>query len=393
MTDSTTFAHRDNSRVYLDNAATSWPKPEAVYQAVDGYQRELGVAAGRGSYRDAQQVHRSVSQCRLSLAQLLNAESAEEIVFTQNCTDALNLAIHGLLQPEDLVLTSNAEHNSVLRPLRQAGASGVQMKSIPATDLGQVDLQQLEELLQQQQVRLVAINHVSNVTGVAQPLGDISALTRKYDSLLLVDAAQSLGHESVDVQTLGIDMLAAAGHKGLLGPLGTGLLFIRRSLHSQVASIRQGGTGSESELPEQPATAPHKYESGNLNVPGIVGLEAGVKFVQREGTCHSEHLQEITERTVTRLADIPEVRLFAKPNRYGIVSFLVQGYDPAEVAVLLDNIAQVQVRAGLHCAPDVHRALGTIDVGGTVRASFGHFSKPAEADTLCSSIEALVGQI
>ena len=378
------------SRIYLDNAATSWPKPESVYKAVERYQREVGVAAGRSAYRDADEVHRIIARCRLGLANLIQARSANEIVFTQNCTDALNLAIHGLLQVGDHVVTTASDHNSVLRPLHKLQASGVQVTLAPADSAGIVDVDQLAGTVSQQSIRLLAINHVSNVTGIRQPIHEIASLAKEHGCLILLDAAQSIGHESIDVQGLGVDMLAAPGHKALMGPLGTGLLYIRESLQPVVDSIRQGGTGTQSELAEQPAMAPEKYESGNLNVPGIVGLDAGIAFVCQRELCQSQHLLELTQRTVDGLSGESAVTLYSRPNRYGIVSFTVRGFEPTELAAMLDGMGQIQVRAGLHCAPEMHRALGTFDSGGTVRISFGHFSKQSEVDTLMDALRMLI---
>lgn len=377
-------------RIYLDNAATSWPKPEAVYQAVDGYQRELGVAAGRGSYRDSDEVQRLVDRCRLELAKLIHANSAAEIIFTQNCTDALNLAIHGLLREGDHVVTSVADHNSILRPLHAASGRGVQFSTVSLAADGLLDLDQLQNLVAEKSTRLIAITHVSNVTGARQPIEAVISIARENGCLVLLDAAQSIGHEAIDVQQLGVDLLAAPGHKGLFGPLGTGLLYVKSKLHDTITAIRQGGTGTDSESPEQPNTAPYKFESGNLNVPGIVGLEAGLKFVVEQRLPESSHLYDLTERTIKLLKLHPAISIYSIPNRFGIVSFNLSGVDARELATALDSMAEIQVRAGLHCAPLMHGALDTAQGGGTVRASFGHFSKHEEVDTLVDAIEALI---
>ena len=378
------------TRVYLDNAATSWPKPESVYQAIDRYQRECGVAAGRGSYRAADEVQRIVTRCRRAIARLIGAEDPGEIAFAQNCTDALNTGIHGLLRSGDHVITSAADHNSVLRPLAACQEKGIEVSTVGLDAAGQVNLSELRDTLDQQNTRLIAITHVSNVTGVAQPIGSICELAREHDCLVLLDAAQSLGHETIDVKAHSIDMLAAPGHKGLFGPLGTGFLYIRTSLHAELFAIRQGGTGTQSELARHPDSGPAKYEAGNLNVPGIVGLEAGIDFVREHGLPESEHLRQLTTRLVNALRKEETIEVYSPANRFGIVSFNLQGMDPRELAATLDSVSQIEVRAGLHCAPLMHRALGTFDLGGTVRVSFGHFSNSKEVDKLVDVIQTLI---
>ena len=229
------------NRIYLDNAATSWPKPEAVYSAVDTYQRYVGVAAGRGSYRMAEDVARIVARVRLNVAKLINADSPEQIVLSQNCTDSLNLALHGLLEPGDHVVTSAAEHNSILRPLAELeGRLGIEASRVDP------DGQQLiaPELIAEQlrpNTRMIAITHASNVTGSVQPIREIGQIARDHGQLFLVDAAQTLGHLPIDVSDCHIDLLAAPGHKGLLGPLGTGMLYVSKRAQPELRTVRQGG--------------------------------------------------------------------------------------------------------------------------------------------------------
>lgn len=384
----TLFASHLN-RIYLDNAATSWPKPESVYQAVDRYQRTLGVAAGRGSYRAAEEVNRTLGQARLAVARLIGACSPSQIVFTQNCTDSLNLALHGLLKPGDHVITSHAEHNSILRPLSFLNATkGVKMTSVSVNSSGMIDVNAIKDSVLPE-TRLIAITHASNVTGSLQPIHEIGQLAETCGCVFLLDAAQTLGHVPIDVVASRVDLLAAPGHKGLLGPLGTGVLYIRDGLEQQILPIRQGGTGTQSELAEQPEQLPSKYESGNLNVPGIYGLQAGVEFVVENDLTRSPHLHELSRQLVAALRGTPEVSVYSDANPCGIVSFQIRGYDPREVATLLDASAEIQVRAGLHCAPEMHRELGTFDQSGTVRASFGHFSTTEDVDKLIAAVRML----
>ncbi|MEX2560770.1 MAG: aminotransferase class V-fold PLP-dependent enzyme [Pirellulales bacterium] len=384
---------KQDDRIYLDNAATSWPKPEGVYAAVDHYQRRLGAPAGRSAYREAVEVEQAVAAVRQALARLLSADDARRIIFTFNGSDALNLAIHGVLAGGGHVVTSQLEHNSVLRPLRHLEQMGrVEVSRIACPGGGAIDPEAVRAALRTD-TRLVVLTHASNVTGALQPVAEVAKAAHQHGALVLVDAAQTLGELPLDVDQLGADLLAAPGHKGLLGPLGSGLLYVRRGVEQHLAPLKQGGTGSFSDLDEQPAVLPDRYESGNLNVPGILGLGAGIEWLQREGLEAVRRRQvELTGRLMYGLAEIAGVGLYGPKSadeRVGVVSITLEGVEPGELAAALDSAYRVQVRAGLHCAPGAHAALGTIDQGGTVRFSPGPFSTIDEIDQAV----AAVGQI
>lgn len=379
--------------IYLDNAATSFPKPECVYAAVDHYQRHLGAAVGRGAYQASVDVTASVQRCRKKIADLLNAESPAQIIFTFGATDSLNLALHGLLRARDHVVTSTIEHNSVLRPLRALQERlGIDISHVAADSAGQIDPADVRRALRPQ-TRLVALIHASNVTGGIQPISEVGAIAREHGALFLVDAAQTAGHMTIDLRATPIDLLACAGHKGLLGPLGTGLLYLRPGIENQLESFRQGGTGTRSEEDRQPQSLPDKYESGNLNAPGLVGLEAGVSWIIERGVeSLAAHERLLTSKLRERLAEINRVRLFGPTNdakRVGVVSFNIVGCDPQEAAAILDQNFGIQVRAGMHCAPGMHRALGTFESGGTVRMSVGPMTTPAEVDDTCDAVRQI----
>lgn len=374
-------------RIYLDNAATSWPKPESVYRAVDRYQRDIGVAAGRGSYASAESIERVLRQTRVAVAEHLRAPDGGEIVFAFNCTDAINSAIHGILQPGDHVVSSVAEHNSILRPLAAWKARGVETTYVNVDELGRIDLTELQSAVRPA-TKLIAITHASNVTGALQPLDEIANVARSESCFLMVDAAQTLGHVEIDVSHQ-IDILAAPGHKGLLGPLGTGILYLSPRAAESVESTRQGGTGTQSELAEQPSALPARLESGNLNVPGLLGLDAGLRYVTEHQLAGGEQLRTFTTELVSGLAPIRSVQLYSSPNPCGIVSFNISGYDPRELASMLDSSGGFEVRAGFHCAPWMHRALGTLSSGGTVRASFGHFNTETDVQRLLDLLTSI----
>jgi cysteine desulfurase family protein len=378
------------TRIYLDNAATSWPKPPAVYEAVDRYQRSLGAPAGRSVYREATEVERFVLDARRRIAQFLGVAEPKRVIFTCNGTDSLNLALHGLLRAGDHVVTSVVEHNSTLRPLREWEARrGVQVTRVPCSQEGVVDVEACRKALRTN-TRLIALIHASNVTGALQPVSEVGQLAKEHGVKFVIDAAQSLGHFPIDLATTHADLLAAPGHKGLLGPLGTGILVLAAPIEQELQPIRQGGTGTSSESDEQPTTLPDRYESGNHNVPGILGLGAGVGFLmEHDLLAIRQHEMELAERLLAGLSGIRGVTLYGPRDaqrRVGVVSLTMAGYDPQEVAALLDTSHSIQTRAGLHCAPRMHASLGTIDRGGTLRLSPGPFTTVEEIDATIAAI-------
>jgi cysteine desulfurase family protein len=381
------------SRIYLDNAATSYPKPESVYAAVDHFNRGLGVAAGRGGYRMAIDVDSVMKRCRKRAAEVLGAESPERIVWTFNATDGLNLALHGLLREGDHVVTSQAEHNSVLRPLRELEKRrGIRVTVVDVDAGGRVDAAAVSAALQPS-TRLVAIQHASNVTGVIQPIQDIGTVARDAGVLVLVDAAQSAGHLAMTVADWPVDLVACAGHKGLLGPLGTGLLYIRPGLENELVGLRQGGTGSYSQDSRQPDIMPDKFEAGNLNAPALFGLDAGLAFLQETGvTAIEKHEQDLTQRLLAGLKPLTGLRLVGPPPevpRVGVVSLVADAFEPQVLATVLDESFGIQARAGLHCAPGVHEAAGTLAGGGTLRLSIGPFSTTDNIDAACVALASI----
>ncbi len=382
-----------SERIYLDNAATSWPKPESVYRAVDRYQRELGAPAGRGVYREATEVERLIADTRRQLALLLGGVAAERVVFTANGTDALNLALHGTLRTGDHVVTSVVEHNSVLRPLRKLEQTGVVEVSRVACDRnGLIDPGQVRRAIRPQ-TRMIALTHASNVTGAIQPASEVGRIAAEHDLLFLLDAAQTLGHVDVNVLQIGAHLVAAPGHKALLGPLGTGLLYIAPGVEHQLYPVRQGGTGTQSESDIQPDSLPDRYESGNHNVPGIVGLNAGVTELRARGMeAVQSHTQTCLQDLIDGLREIKQVTLHGPADarrQTAIQSISIAGYDPQEAAAMLDAAYSIQVRAGLHCAPLMHDAMGTRARGGTLRFSLGLFNTPHHVEAVVAAVAEL----
>ncbi len=383
-----------SSRIYLDNAATTWPKPEAVYQAVDEYQRRIGCSPGRSTYADALAADRVVLEARLAVARWLRVGQADHVLFAFNGTDALNTALRGMIRPGDHVVTTIADHNSVLRPLRWlAEQYGVRVDYVACDSEGFVELDALRSKLNRA-TRLVAVNHGSNVTGTLQRLEAIVDVVRRHSSaMVLVDAAQSLGHVPLFPEEIGIDLLAAPGHKGLLGPAGTGILYVRPGLEEELVPLRFGGTGSRSDEDRQPDEWPDRYEPGNPNTPALAGLIKGIEYLEQRGLDDLRaHEVTLTQRLIDGLHAIPGVEVYGPKNaadRVGVVSINVKGLSPHELAAILDGQFHIQVRAGIHCAPLIHRRLGTLERGGAVRFSLGPFNTLEHVEAAI----AAVGQI
>ncbi|MGI8979912.1 MAG: aminotransferase class V-fold PLP-dependent enzyme [Pirellulaceae bacterium] len=378
------------ARIYLDHAATTWPKPEAVYAEMDRYAREVGAAAGRGAYAEAMEGERLVRRCRADIAALLGESERERIVFTQNGTDSLNLAIHGLLRPGDHVVTTVCEHNSVLRPLRfHQQKRDVRVTYVRCDGEGFVNPDDIAAAILPG-TRLIAMLHASNVTGAIQPAEEVGRIAAEREIPFLLDAAQSLGHLPISAKALYQPLIAAPGHKGLLGPLGTGILYIPPGREDRLESLKQGGTGTHSDEDLQPTSLPDKYESGNLNVPAIVGLGEGVRVVAASDLPASLGKEQLLcSRLLRGLSEIPELTLYGPKNtdrRLGVVSLNLAGFEPQELASLLDSAYHIQVRAGIHCAPRMHAALGT-SPRGTVRISISpHSTTAAEIDVATAAL-------
>ena len=375
-----------NNMIYLDNAATSWPKPEAVYRAADEALRR-GGSPGRSGHKLSNAAGRTVEEARILLARLFTATKPESIVFTLNATDALNLALKGVLSRGDHVITSTMEHNSVARPLEALKANGVEVTKVAMSLVSGVNLEAVKAAIKVN-TKLMVFSHVSNVTGTINPIAELGALCRESGILFLVDAAQSAGAIPIDVMKMKIDLLAFPGHKALLGPGGTGGLYISEGL--RLKPLREGGTGSFSEMLSQPEKMPDRYESGTLNASGIAGLAEGVRFLLEHGVPAIQKKEAaLTNMLLKGISEISGITVFGPPpgeERAAVVSLLNNGIEPVQTAIILDNVFDIAVRAGLHCAPDAHRTLGTLDAGGTVRFSIGAFNTEKDIE-LC--LEAL----
>lgn len=379
--------------IYLDNAATSFPKPEAVCQAVSMYLRNACASLARGSHRAAVQVEEMFLETRSLLGELFNVspENINRIVFTSNATEALNTAVRGLLKPGDHVVTSALEHNALWRPLKMLERAGViELSVIPCPGgIGPTPQAVLEEL--RENTALVAMAHASNVTGALLPIEAVGQLCRDVGIPLLVDAAQTGGTYPIDVEGCSISLLAFTGHKGLMGPQGTGGLYISPEL--ELEPLKYGGTGSASIPDEMPCWLPDRFEAGTPNGPGIAGLRAAVEFILKVGVENiRRHEMALAGRLQGGLAEIEGVTVYGPfdlDQKTPIVSFNVAGVDSEEVAFVLDEVYDIQVRAGLHCAPQAHKSLGTLEQGA-VRFSIGYFNTMDQIDAALEAVAEIV---
>jgi cysteine desulfurase family protein len=369
--------------IYLDNAATSFPKPEAVYQALDHFARQSLANPGRAGHKMALSAERLLDDTRHLLNQFFHGAAPERFVFTLNCTDALNMALKGVLAEGDHVVTTNLEHNSVSRPLRQMELDGrISVTRLSADGGGTIDPDQVRRALQSN-TRLVVLTHASNVLGTVQPVTDVGFRVREGNLLFLVDAAQTAGLVPLDVQAMNIDLLAFPGHKGLLGPTGTGALYV--GPRAQLRAWREGGTGGDSTNQTQPRELPFFLEGGTPNVLGIAGLAAGLRFVQEQGLdrLHT-HEATLIQQLRQRLEEMGGCQVFGHRDcarLVGTLSFRCPKLPPEELGAILDQGFDIAVRPGLHCAPYIHRALGTFPEG-TVRVSVGPFNTVEDIDAL-----------
>jgi cysteine desulfurase / selenocysteine lyase len=373
--------------IYLDNAATSFPKPEAVYQALDRFARESLANPGRAGHKMALAAERMLDDTRHLLNQFFRGEGPERFIFTLNCTDALNMAFKGVLAEGDHVITTDLEHNSVSRPLRAMELSGrISMTRVNADSAGSIDPDEIDGAISSQ-TRLIALTHASNVLGTVQPVATVGQIAREHDLLFLVDAAQTAGVVPIDVRETNIDLLAFPGHKCLLGPTGTGALYV--GPRARVRAWREGGTGGDSSNEIQPKEFPYFLEGGTPNVLGVAGLSAGLKFVQERGVDSiRSHEVELTDRLWRHLDEIGRYKVYGHRDlsqRVGTLSFRSEALPATELGAILDQSFEIAVRPGLHCAPYIHRSLGTFP-DGTVRVSPGPFSTTDEIDSLSRAL-------
>lgn len=375
--------------IYLDNAATSWPKPPAVSAAVSEYLTEAGGNPGRSGHRMSLAATRVVEDAREALAGLFNVSDPSRLVFTHNATHALNVALYGLLRPGDHVVTTSIEHNSVMRPLRHLETLGVELTIVSCTPEGTLDPGAVDRAMRST-TRLLVTPHGSNVVGTVVPVAALAALARTHQVPYLLDASQTAGAIPIDVQESGVDLLAFTGHKGLFGPTGTGGLYIHEDI--ALVPLIRGGTGSDSAHDVQPEFLPDVHESGTLNVAGIAGLAAGVRFLLDVGVDAVQARERaLVARFFDAASEIAGLTVYGPRDvsqRCGVVSFNVASAMSSEVGLILDQSFGIMARTGLHCSPSAHHTLGTFPAG-TVRFGFGWFNTEADVDAAMGALRAV----
>jgi len=379
--------------IYVDNAATTFPKPEKVYEAIDYFNRHAGGNPGRGSNKAALQAGSLLLECRDALAELFNIRDSSRIAFTINITDAINTAVKGILKPGDHVISSSMEHNAIARPLYVMNRErGVEWTVVPCAGDGSLDPEDVRKAIRPN-TRMIAMLHASNLTGTIMPAEEIGKIAREYEVIFVLDTAQSAGVLPINVDEQCIDILTFTGHKGLLGPQGTGGIYIRPGL--DINPLKQGGTGSLSEYLEHPQFMPDLLESGTHNTPGIAGLLAGVNYIMDRGlTDIHRHEQGLTEMLFNGLKEIPDVSVYGPSdsnNRTAVVAFNIDEMDCGEVSVNLDYKYGIVTRSGLHCAPLAHRTLGTFE-SGSCRISPGIFNTSEDIEIILRAVHEIAVQ-
>lgn len=380
--------------IYLDNAATTFPKPETVYSAMDRAVRETGASPNRGGYRQSLDAARMLFEARESLADIFHAADSSRFIITHSATESLNLAVKGLLVPGDHVVTTTMEHNSLARPLHEISDNGVELSWVSGDENGYVSSDSILQAVTPA-TRLVAMSHCSNVTGALNPAAQIGALLRERGIKFLLDASQSAGSVPIDIPAMNVDLLAAPGHKGMYGPQGTGFLYIDEDI--LLKPLMVGGTGGASTELTPPEDLPERYESGTHNMAGIAGLKAAADFIALKGIDNvHRHEMLLVSRLVEGLLLINGVKVFNKDlakARGAVVSFTLLGVDPSTIGFILDRDFDIAVRVGLHCAPLAHRTIGTFPEG-TVRVSPGIFNTVEDIDRFLAAMkEIAIGRL
>jgi cysteine desulfurase/selenocysteine lyase len=377
----------------MDNAATSWPKPPEVMRAMSDFLERAGGNAGRSGHRLSVSAGRVVYDTREALAEFFNAADPLRIVFTYNATYAINTILYGFIKPGDSVVTTSIEHNAVMRPLRDLEKKGVELIIVQCNEDASLDLSAIEKAVKPG-VRLVAVNHASNVTGTILPIENVTSIAHGAGALVLVDAAQTAGALPIDVQPANIDFLVFTGHKALLGLTGTGGFVIGRNVDpNELEPLTRGGTGSRSEFEVQPGELPDKYESGTSNALGMAGLKAGLDFINERGLeSIRAHELEMTRELIDGLNGIAGVTVYGPGDiseRTAVVSFTAEGRRVSEIGLRLDEDFGVMSRVGLHCAPALHKTVGTFPEG-TVRLAPGVFTTKDDVEYTVDAVKQIV---
>jgi len=386
------MTEKERKSLYLDNAATSWPKPDSVLKAMENFHK-MGGNPGRSGHSFSIDAGRKLYSARDTIADFFNIADPLNIVFTLNATMALNTIISGFLKDGDHVITSGLEHNSVMRPLRYLEDQGIiSISLIPSDERGVIDIEKMPNLINDD-TALIIMTHASNVTGSILPIERAALIASDHEIPFCLDAAQSAGSLPIDVQSMNIDLLAFTGHKSLLGPQGTGGFYIKENLMKKIKPLMLGGTGSSSEFEKQPDFMPDLFESGTPNTIGLCGLEAGIQFINKKAIENiRNHEMELTKCFIESIKNIEEITLYGSikaEERTSVVSINVEKISSSQLVEILDNDYNIMGRPGLHCAPAAHEAIKTFP-SGTARFSFGIFNSIEDVEYLTSSINKII---
>lgn len=372
--------------IYLDNSATSFPKPASVYERADYILKNIGGSPGRGSHRLSLDASRVIFETRESIARLFNIKDSSRIVFTKSATESINLAFKGLLKAEDKVVTTSIEHNAVAKTLKRLEGQGISILKVPASEEGFVQPTDIEKAITRD-TKIVSVVHASNVFGTILPIAEIGAVCKKKGVFCMTDAAQTAGIVEIDVDEMNIDILAGTGHKGLLGLQGTGFLYTREGI--EPTALIDGGTGET----DDPIEIPDRLEAGTMNTPGIGGLGAGIEFILTEGIDkikrHEENLVREIINGLQGLKDISIIGTSDVSKRASLVSFNIKGKEPSEVGYILDNEFSIMTRCGTHCAPEAHKTLGTYPKGA-IRVSPGYFNAERDIEEFLKAVRKVM---
>jgi cysteine desulfurase family protein len=380
------------NRIYVDNAATTFPKPDTVSRAICNYIENVGANVGRGTYESSYDAARVVYETREQLAEMFNYKEPMNVVFTMNITDSINTLLKGFLIPGDEVIISSMEHNAVIRTLNSKVLAGVNIIKLQCDIFGTLDTTEIEKNISSN-TKLIIMTHASNVCGTILPIKEVGEISKKYSIPFILDSAQSAGVLDIDMEAMNLSALAFTGHKGLLGPQGIGGFIINDKLAEATEAFRYGGTGSYSELEEQPSILPDKFESGTLNIPGIYGLNAALKYIKTTGIRnirnHEMRLSKLFLEGILNIKGISLSGINGVEGRTAVFSLNFDKMDNSEAAFILDREYGIMTRVGLHCAPSAHKTLGTFPKG-SVRISFGLFNTEQEVEYIISSINKLL---
>lgn len=383
-------------KIYLDNAATSYPKPQAVYTAVLNYMMNIGANPGRGGHSYSLEGSRLVYNCREALMNLFHFDKIENVIFTPNITTSLNMLLKSTIKDGWHVITTSMEHNSVLRPLTSLqGSRNIELDILECAKTGILDTNLLKSKIKST-TKLVVLSHASNVTGSIQNLDEIGKICRDNDIYLVVDSAQTAGVIDLDFYKLNLSALAFTGHKGLLGPQGTGGFLISDKFNEEAVSYMEGGTGSLSESVIQPSFLPDKFESGTLNTPGLAGLLEGINFINSEGMQTIREKEEyLTNRFIQGLKNMMDITIYGVTSAdlmTSTISINSSKLNNAELSYILDSEYGIMTRTGLHCAPLAHKTIGSFPIG-TLRFSFGYFNDIKDVDYALYSLNSILGRM